>query len=159
MFTGQYRRIRTRREHGKPSDRIFNDACLEFALGSRRQDDAARLDVNVKRITGVDAELQPKRPWKNDLTSGGDARFHSKTILSHRLTESALRFVEASGVGGVEVCVDVGYNVGEEVELAAEGLDFGFGAAVDFEVEFAADAVFVVLAVLAHHDDRCLNRG
>ena len=59
----------------------------------------------------------------------------------------------------MDVGVDVAYYVGEVVELAAEGLDFGFGAAVDFEVEFAAEAVAGVLAVLAHHDDRRLDGG
>ena len=38
-------------------------------------------------------------------------------------------------------------------------LDFGFGAAVDVVVEFAAHAILRVLAVLAHHDDRRLNGG
>ncbi len=42
--------------------------------------------------------------------------------------------------------MEVADEVGEVVELAAQGLDFGFGAAVDFEVQLAADAVFVVLA-------------
>ncbi len=43
---------------------------------------------------------------------------------------------------------DVADLVGEEVELAAEGLDFGFGATVDVEVQLAAQAVLFVLAVL-----------
>ena len=38
------------------------------------------------------------------------------------------------GGGGVDVGVDVAYYVCQVVELAAEGLDFGFGAAVYFEV-------------------------
>jgi hypothetical protein len=66
----------------------------------------------------------------------------------------------AAVVGGdAEAVVDVADEVGEGVELAAEVLDFGFGAAVDVEVELAAEAVAGVLTVLAHHDDRCLDSG
>src|SRR5947208_16005858 len=46
-----------------------------------------------------------------------------------------------------------------EVELAGEDLDLGLGAAVDVEVELAAEAVLGVLTVLAHHDDRRLECG
>jgi hypothetical protein len=47
----------------------------------------------------------------------------------------------------------------ELVHALGQGLDFGFGADVDLVVEFAADAVFGVLAVLAHHDDGGLDAG
>jgi hypothetical protein len=68
--------------------------------------------------------------------------------------------VVAAGIGGdAEAVVDVGYEVGEGVEFAAEGLDFGLGAAVYVEVELAAEAVAGVLAVLTHHDDGRLNGG
>lgn len=49
--------------------------------------------------------------------------------------------------------------VREQVEFVAEGLDFGFAAAIDFEVEFTAEAVFGVGSVLTHHDDRGLEGG
>ena len=72
----------------------------------------------------------------------------------------ALGLVVVAGfVGAAEVVVDVVELFGELVELAGEPLNFRLGAAVDVEVEFAADAVFTVLAVLAHHDDRRLDGG
>jgi hypothetical protein len=67
--------------------------------------------------------------------------------------------VAAGGVGAAEVVVDVADFVGEEVDFAAESLNLGLGAAVDIEVQFAAQAVFLILAVLAHHDDGGLNGG
>src|SRR5262245_54850 len=53
---------------------------------------------------------------------------------------------------------DVVDLVADEVELFRETLDLGLGAAVDVEVHFAADAVLLVLSVLAHHDDGRLDR-
>ena len=58
-----------------------------------------------------------------------------------------------------EMFVQVVELVVKKVDFAGKGLDFGFGAAVDFEVEFGAQAVAGVLAVLAHHDDRGLDGG
>src|SRR5271170_2109185 len=58
-----------------------------------------------------------------------------------------------------EEVVDVAELFGYEVELAGEVLDLRFGAAVYVEVQLAADAVFLVLTVLAHHDDRGLDGG
>ena len=45
------------------------------------------------------------------------------------------------------------------MELAGEVLDLGFGAAVDVIVQFAAETVLHVLAVLTHHDDGGLDAG
>src|SRR5205809_573669 len=45
----------------------------------------------------------------------------------------------------------------EEMHFSRESLDLQFGAAVDFEVEFAAHAILRVLPILAHHDDRSLD--
>src|SRR5579864_5327206 len=47
--------------------------------------------------------------------------------------------------------------VAEHVHLIGQALDLGFGPAVHLEIQFAADAIFLVLTVLAHHDDRRLN--
>ena len=47
----------------------------------------------------------------------------------------------------------------EQIQLSRQPLDLGFGAAIDVEIEFAAQAVFGVLAILAHHDDRRLDGG
>ena len=91
--------------------------------------------------------------WPLALVACLEGRRHS--LSSKRLT---LQIVIAPRlVGSAEVFFYVDELIGEEVNLAAERLDFGFGAAVDFEVELGADAVFVVLAVLAHHDDRRLD--
>src|SRR5437899_8144794 len=43
--------------------------------------------------------------------------------------------------------------VAEQVHLAGQALDFRFCSAVYVVVQLAAQAVFFVLAVLAHHDD------
>ena len=45
----------------------------------------------------------------------------------------------------------------EEMHLSRKTLDLQFGASIDVEVEFAADPVFCVLAILTHHDDRSLD--
>ena len=45
------------------------------------------------------------------------------------------------------------------IQLLGDSLEFAASVAVDLKVELAADAVFFVLTVLAHHDDRRLNGG
>src|SRR5438045_8667520 len=55
--------------------------------------------------------------------------------------------------------VDVGYSGVVGVELAGQALYFGFGAAIDIVIEFAAKTVFSVLAILAHHNHRRLKSG
>ncbi|HEU0368041.1 MAG TPA: hypothetical protein VFR42_02445 [Candidatus Acidoferrum sp.] len=45
--------------------------------------------------------------------------------------------------------MNVGDPVFDHVEFAGETLNFGLGAAVHVVVEFAAEAVFRVLAILA----------
>src|SRR5215471_15050623 len=72
---------------------------------------------------------------------------------------SNCRYSSRSTVTVANQVFDVAYLVDDEVEFARECLDFGFGAAVDIEVEFAAEAVLSVLAILAHHDDRRLEGG
>src|SRR5581483_12236542 len=49
--------------------------------------------------------------------------------------------------------------VAKQVQFARQSLDFDFRAAVDLKVQLAAQAVLLVLAVLAHHDDRRLDCG
>jgi hypothetical protein len=49
----------------------------------------------------------------------------------------------------VQILVNVGDAVVEHVEFAGETLNFGLGAAVHVVVEFAAEAVLGVLAILA----------
>ncbi len=61
--------------------------------------------------------------------------------------------------GRAEVFVDVVEFVVEFLDAAAEGLDLRFGADVYVEVELGAEAIFFVLAVLAHHDHRGLDGG
>ncbi len=60
----------------------------------------------------------------------------------------------ARGEAGVRTdeILDISDLVSDEVELLRECLDLRFRPAVDIKVEFAAKAVFGVLAVLAHHD-------
>src|SRR5271165_1782976 len=55
--------------------------------------------------------------------------------------------------------VDVAELVGDQVQFAGEVLDLRFGAAVYVKVQFAAQAVFLILAVLAHHDYGRLDGG
>ena len=55
--------------------------------------------------------------------------------------------------------IQVAKLVGHQVQLAGEVLDFRFGTAVHVEVQLAAQTVLLVLAILAHHDDRRLDGG
>src|SRR6266545_1860904 len=43
------------------------------------------------------------------------------------------------------------------VHLTRQTLDFTFCSTIDVEVEFTAHAIFRVLTILAHHDDRRLD--
>src|SRR5579875_3451045 len=71
---------------------------------------------------------------------------------------SALEFVGAAGLlWAAQAVVKVVHFVGEEMQLARQPLDLGFGAAVHLEIQLGADAVLRVLSVLTHHDDRCLD--
>ncbi len=54
---------------------------------------------------------------------------------------------------------DVGDFVVKHIELARKPLNFRFGAAIDVVIELTAEPVFRVLTILAHHNDRRLNRG
>ena len=47
----------------------------------------------------------------------------------------------------------------QHMQFGGKPLYLGFGAAVDGVVEFAAQAIFHVLTILAHHDDRRLDGG
>ena len=49
--------------------------------------------------------------------------------------------------------------IGQQVQLIRETLNLRFGASIDVVVQLAAYAVFLVLTVLAHHDDRGLDGG
>ena len=58
-----------------------------------------------------------------------------------------------------EQIFDVADLFSQQIQLAGQALNLGLGAAVDVVVEFAAQPVFGVLPVLAHHDDRRLDGG
>src|SRR5215831_14870807 len=58
-----------------------------------------------------------------------------------------------------EQVLNVSDLIAEQVQLARESLDLAFGTAVNFEVEFAAQPILGVLAILAHHDDGRLDGG
>src|SRR5690349_2212274 len=45
----------------------------------------------------------------------------------------------------------------QKIQLARQSLNIGRSTAIDIEIEFAAQAVFGILPVLAHHDDWRLN--
>jgi hypothetical protein len=47
----------------------------------RRQYDTPILYVDVQWIACTNIEAAPKRPWKNDLSLGGNFGLHGKTIL------------------------------------------------------------------------------
>ena len=49
--------------------------------------------------------------------------------------------------------------VQDQIHAARQGLNLRLRAPVDFEIQLAADAIFSVLPILAHHDDRRLNGG
>jgi hypothetical protein len=69
-------------------------------------------------------------------------------VLRRRLRAQRAQFV-----------VDVTNLLSEAIELPGHPLDLGRGAAVDVEIELAADAVLLILAILTHHDDRRLDGG
>src|SRR5262245_42233973 len=67
-----------------------------------------------------------------------------------------------SPLGGEAVAdevLEVADLLRHHVDLPGEALDVRGGAAVDVEVELAAEAVLRVLSVLAHHDHGRLDRG
>src|SRR5258708_7756317 len=47
----------------------------------------------------------------------------------------------------------------DQIQLASQSLNFRLRSPVYIEVELAANPIFLVLTVLAHHDDGSLNRG
>ncbi len=53
----------------------------------------------------------------------------------------------------------VPYLFAKQIQLSCEALNFRLGATIDVEIEFAAESVLRVLAILTHHDDRRLNCG
>jgi hypothetical protein len=54
---------------------------------------------------------------------------------------------------------DVAYLVSQQIELAGQTLNIRRGTTVDLVIQFAAQAILGVLAILAHHDDRRLDRS
>src|SRR5216684_4340159 len=52
----------------------------------------------------------------------------------------------------------VAHLIPEKVQLPPQPLDFCLGAAIHGVIQFAPHAIFPVLPVLAHHDDRRLDR-
>src|ERR1700753_2701958 len=62
-------------------------------------------------------------------------------------------------LAGPQMLVKVIHFIRDQIQLAGKGLNLRFGAAVDVVVKLAAYTVLLVLAVLAHHDDRSLNCG
>src|SRR4051812_2008795 len=55
---------------------------------------------------------------------------------------------------GADHVFDVADPLAQQIQLVSKPLNIAVSAAVDVEVEFAAQPVFFVLAVLAHHDYR-----
>src|SRR5215469_17276837 len=55
--------------------------------------------------------------------------------------------------------LDICDAIADCVDLLRDPLNFRASMAVDVEIHFAANPVLLVLAVLAHHDDRRLNGG
>ena len=54
---------------------------------------------------------------------------------------------------------DVTDLLSKEIELSSQALDVGSGAAVHVKIEFTAEAILRILAILTHHDDGRLNCG
>src|SRR6266851_4581943 len=81
---------------------------------------------------------------------------------------SALRLRRYSGVRysarsarwlSSEQILEVAHLLPQHVQLPRQALNFGLRTAVDSVVQFTTHAIFHVLPVLAHHDDRSLNRS
>jgi hypothetical protein len=54
---------------------------------------------------------------------------------------------------------DVADLLSKEIELSSQALNVGSGAAVHVKIEFAAQAILRILAILAHNDDGRLDGG
>ena len=54
---------------------------------------------------------------------------------------------------------DVSELIVQHIQLVRDVLNFSLRAAINLVVQLAANAIFQVLPILAHHDDRRLNRG
>jgi hypothetical protein len=67
--------------------------------------------------------------------------------------------MHTTGVFFAKQFFDVAYLLAKEIELSCQALNVGSGAAVHVEIEFAAQAILRILAILAHHDDGRLDRG
>src|SRR5581483_2365044 len=55
--------------------------------------------------------------------------------------------------------LDIVELVGKQVELTRQPLNLEFGAAVYVVIQLAAQTVFLILPILAHHDDGRLHGG
>src|SRR2546427_848711 len=53
--------------------------------------------------------------------------------------------------------LDVAHLFPKQIQLPRQALNFGLGAPVNGVIQFAAHAIFPVLPVLAHHNDRSLD--
>ena len=104
--------------------------------------------------------LEGRHRWRRgDLYFSGSSGRVIRAVLSSGLSSSILLLTTRRPCisPSAQHVLHVADLVGQQVQLAGQALNLRFGAAIHFEIEFAAQAVFRVLAVLAHHDDRRLD--
>src|SRR5438132_3849793 len=92
---------------------------------------------------------------------GREGIAHSRSTRAENHTAVVLRKSSRKVLGVLkspsQQVFDVSDLLTQQIQLARKTLNVGCSAAVDIKIEFATQAVFGILPVLAHHDDRRLN--
>ena len=119
--------------------------------GSSAQGEAARPYVN----SSTSGSNRSSSNWPASASARPDAAAGS--ARPHRTVGSSSR--RRRGLPALpQQILDVADLVGQQIEFVRQVLNLRLRAAVDVVVQFAAQPVLRVLPVLAHHDDRRLNR-
>src|SRR5229473_5743649 len=113
----------------------------------------------------------PARVANNRLTTGaksfrcntykkhrGEGRSWSFNVSMFQPSNVSTRVSDLSPRLAPHQILNVVHLFPQQMELPPQTLNFGFGAAIHGIIQFAPHAVFPVLAVLAHHDHRRLDR-
>src|ERR1700739_1684772 len=81
LLARQAGRISARGQNREPSEGISEDARLAGWRPRRDQDDMTGFNAGVERVSGAELQFLPNGPGDDNLTLGGNACFHGKTIL------------------------------------------------------------------------------
>src|SRR5260370_25166790 len=150
---------------------------LECAL--TRLSPVTILDATLTKNGGVGpvgSDFPPHDPGSQSGPNYANKSFHSN-LFAHphpRTPAVSILYKNSGGMGcrriegsthplslsrlSSQQILEVAHLIPEQVQLPRQPLNLGLRAAVDGEVQLAAHAILHVLTVLAHHDDRRLNR-